>query len=125
MNKTAKILLGVGLPLAVLGVYWFGIRNRKPFFMLSKYDFVNNKTNVDFGYNQKIVALGDSGEMTAGKTYNPNKYKLVFTSKNKKVISKNYTNNIMYLDISIKNRGKLKSHFITCYLLSPFLLFVV
>jgi hypothetical protein len=83
MNKTGKILLGVGLPLAVLGVYWFGVRNRKPFFMLSKYDFVNNKVNVDFGYNKKTVALGDSGEMTAGKTYNPNKYKLVFTSKDK------------------------------------------
>ena len=83
MNKTGKILLGVGIPLAVLGVYWFGVRNRKPFFMLSKYDFVNNKVNVDFGYNKKTVALGDSGEMTAGKTYNPNKYKLVFTSKDK------------------------------------------
>jgi hypothetical protein len=83
MNKTGKILLGVGLPLAVLGVYWFGVRNRKPFFMLSKYDFVNNKVNVDFGYNKKTVSLGDSGEMTAGKTYNPNKYKLVFTSKDK------------------------------------------
>jgi hypothetical protein len=85
MNKTGKILLGVGLPLAVLGVYWFGVRNRKPFFMLSKYDFVNNKVNVDFGYNKKTVALGDSGEMTAGKTYNPNKYKLVFTSKDKTI----------------------------------------
>jgi len=85
MNKTGKILLGVALPLAVLGVYWFGVRNRKPFFMLSKYDFVNKKTNVDFGYNQKTVALGDSGEMTAGKTYNPNKYKLVFTSKDKTI----------------------------------------
>jgi hypothetical protein len=83
MEKTGKIVLGVALPLAVFGIYWFGVRNRKPFFMLSKYDFVNNKVNVDFGYNKKTVALGDSGEMTAGKTYNPNKYKLVFTSKDK------------------------------------------
>lgn len=85
MNKTVKIILGVTIPLTLLGIYWFGIRNRKPFFMLSKYDFVNHKINVDFGYNQKTISLGDSGEMSAGRTYNPNKYKLVFTSKNKTI----------------------------------------
>jgi hypothetical protein len=83
MNNTQKIILGFVLPVTTLAIYWFGIRNRKPLFMLSKYDFRNNKTNVNFGFNEKTVTLGDSGEMTAGNTYNPNTYKLVFTSKDK------------------------------------------
>lgn len=83
MNNTQKIILGVALPISVLGIYWFGIRNRKPSLMLSKYDFRNNKTKVNFGFNEKNVSLGDSGEMSAGMTYNQNKYKLVFTSKDK------------------------------------------
>jgi hypothetical protein len=83
MNKTGKIILGISLPLAVLGIYWFGIRNRKPYFLLSKYDFINNKTNASFGFNDKSISLGDSGEMTAGSTYNQDKYKLVFTSTGK------------------------------------------
>lgn len=83
MNNTQKIILGVALPISVLGIYWFGIRNRKPSLMLSKYDFRNNKTNVIFGFNEKTISLGDSGELTAGTTYNPNKYKLIFTSKDK------------------------------------------
>ena len=58
MNKTGKILLGVGLPLAVLGVYWFGVRNRKPFFMLSKYDFVNKKTK------ESLINIGSGHEMS-------------------------------------------------------------
>ena len=85
MNNTQKIILGVALPIGALAIYWFGIRNRKPLLLLSKYDFRNNKTNVTFGYNEKIVSLGDSGEMNAGNTYNPNKYKLVFTSKDKTI----------------------------------------
>jgi len=83
MNNTQKIILGFALPVGVLAIYWFGIRNRKPMLLISKYDFRNNKTNVTFGYNEKTVSLGDSGELTAGNTYNPNKYKLVFTSKDK------------------------------------------
>jgi hypothetical protein len=46
MNKTGKIVLGVALPLAVFGIYWFAIRNRKPYFLLSNYDFINNKTSI-------------------------------------------------------------------------------
>jgi len=83
MNNTQKIILGVAIPVVVLSIYWFGIRNRKPMLLLSKYDFRNNKTNVTFGYNEKTVALGDSGEMNAGMTYNPNKYTLIFTTKDK------------------------------------------
>jgi hypothetical protein len=37
MNKTGKIILGITLPIAVLRFYLFGIRNRKPYFLLSKY----------------------------------------------------------------------------------------
>ena len=85
MNNTGKILLGIVLPLSAISIYWFIIRNRLPYFLLSKYDFVNNKTNVSFGYNEKTITLGDSGEMTAGMTYNPNKYKLEFTSKGKNI----------------------------------------
>jgi hypothetical protein len=85
MNNTQKIILGVALPIGALAIYWFGIRNRKPMLLLSKYDFRNNKTNVTFGFNEKTVSLGDSGEMNAGNTYNPNKYKLVFTSKDKTI----------------------------------------
>ena len=85
MNNTQKIILGVALPIGALAIYWFGIRNRKPMLLLSKYDFRNNKTNVTFGFNEKTVLLGDSGEMNAGNTYNPNKYKLVFTSKDKTI----------------------------------------
>lgn len=85
MNNTQKIILGVALPIGALAIYWFGVRNRKPMLLLSKYDFINNKTNVTFGYNEKIVSLGNSGTMNAGNTYNPNKYKLVFTSKDKTI----------------------------------------
>ena len=83
MNNTQKILLGIALPISALAIYLFVVRNRKPMLLLSNYAFRNNKTNVTFGYNEKNVSLGDSGEMSAGMTYNQNKYKLVFTSKDK------------------------------------------
>jgi len=85
MNNTGKIALGIALPLAVFGIYWFAIRNRKPYFLLSNYDFINNKTNASFGYNEQTISLGQNGEMTAGNTYNPKRYRLVFTTIGKTI----------------------------------------
>jgi hypothetical protein len=82
MNKTTKIILGVAVPLAVFGGYWFIIRNREPFLNLEETDWLDNIAVIKFGRNSKSVALGNSGEMNAGSTYS-DKYKLEFkTDKN-------------------------------------------
>jgi len=82
MNKTTKIILGVAVPLAVFGGYWFIVRNREPFLNLEETDWLDNIAVIKFGRNSKSVALGNSGEMNAGSTYS-DKYKLEFkTDKN-------------------------------------------
>jgi hypothetical protein len=82
MNKTTKIILGIAVPLAVFGGYWFIIRNREPFLNLEETDWLDNIAVIKFGRNTKSVALGNSGEMNAGSTYS-DKYKLEFkTDKN-------------------------------------------
>jgi hypothetical protein len=82
MNKTTKIILGIAVPLAVFGGYWFIIRNREPFLNLEETDWLDNIAVIKFGRNSKSVALGNSGEMNAGSTYS-DKYKLEFkTDKN-------------------------------------------
>ena len=82
MNKTTKIILGVAVPLAVFGGYWFIIRNREPFLDLEETNWLDNIAVIKFGRNSKSVALGNSGEMNAGSTFS-DKYKLEFkTDKN-------------------------------------------
>ena len=82
MNKTTKIILGVAVPLAVFGGYWFIVRNREPFLNLEETDWLDNIAVIKFGRNSKSVPLGNSGEMNAGSTYS-DKYKLEFkTDKN-------------------------------------------
>lgn len=82
MNKTTKIILGVAVPLAVFGGYWFLVRNREPFLNLEETDWLNNIAVIKFGRNKKSVPLGNSGEMNAGSTYS-DRYKLEFkTDKN-------------------------------------------
>lgn len=82
MNKTTKIILGIAVPLAVFGGYWFIVRNREPFLNLEETDWLDNIAVIKFGRNTKSVALGNSGEMNAGSTYS-DKYKLEFkTEKN-------------------------------------------
>jgi hypothetical protein len=86
MNKTAKIVLGVVLPLVAVGGYWFIYRNRQPSLDLDETDWINNKVVVKFGRNKQTVSLGDSGEMNAGMTFNTNLYKLEFKSSGKNVV---------------------------------------
>lgn len=82
MNKTTKIILGIAVPLAVFGGYWFIFRNREPFLNLEETDWLDNIAVIKFGKNKKSVALGNNGEMNAGSTYS-DKYKLEFkTEKN-------------------------------------------
>jgi hypothetical protein len=82
MNKTTKIILGVAVPLAVFGGYWFIIRNREPNLDLDGTDWINDIANIKFGRNKKSVSMGNNGEMNAGATYS-DKYKLTFTSSGK------------------------------------------
>jgi len=81
MNKTTKIIIGVAVPLAVFGGYWFIVRNREPFLNLEETDWLDNIAVIKFGRNTKSVALGNSGEMNAGSTYS-DKYKLEFKTEN-------------------------------------------
>ena len=82
MNNTTKIFLGIAVPLAVFGGYWFIVRNRDPILDLDDTDWIGNVAVIKFGRNTKSVALGNSGEMNAGSTYS-DKYKLEFkTDKN-------------------------------------------
>lgn len=85
MNKTTKIILGVAVPLAVFGGYWFIVRNREPLLDLEETDWLDNIAVIKFGRNSKSVALGNSGEMNAGATYS-DKYKLEFTSDKKLMV---------------------------------------
>jgi hypothetical protein len=83
-NKT-KIILGIIIPLAVFGGYWFIVRNREPSLNLEDTDWINNIAKIKFGMNTKSVSLGNSGEMNAGSTYS-DKYKLEFTSDKKNMV---------------------------------------
>lgn len=85
MNKTTKIILGVAVPLAVFGGYWFIVRNREPLLDLEETDWLDNIAVIKFGRNSKSVALGNSGEMNAGSTYS-DKYKLEFSSDKKLMV---------------------------------------
>ena len=85
MNKTTKIILGVFVPLAVFGGYWFVIRNRQPSLDLDDTNWIDNVAVIKFGRNTKSVALGNNGEMNAGSTYS-DKYKLEFISDKKNMI---------------------------------------
>jgi hypothetical protein len=95
MNKTTKIIIGLAVPLAVFGGYWFLFRNREPFLNLEETDWINNIAVIKFGRNTKSVVLGNSGEMNAGSTYS-DKYKLEFKTEN----------NLMLLYVKDKD-GKL------------------
>jgi hypothetical protein len=46
MNKTTKVILGVAVPLAVFGGYWFIYRNREPFLDLEGTDWINDIINL-------------------------------------------------------------------------------
>lgn len=83
MNKKTKIIIGVALPVALFGAYWFIYRNRKPSLNLEETDWDNNIAVIKFGKNKKTVPLGAKGGMNAGATYNPNLYDLNFDSKGK------------------------------------------
>jgi predicted secreted hydrolase len=78
-NKT-KYIYGVGVPIALFGLYWFVYRNREPYLDLEGTFWVNNVAVIVFGNNKKYVSLGNNGQMNAGSTYS-DKYKLEFTSK--------------------------------------------
>jgi hypothetical protein len=82
MEKQTKIILGIVLPLAVFGGYWFVLRNREPILNLDNTDWMNNIANIKFGNNKKSVSIGNKGEMNAGSTFS-DKYKLEFTSSEK------------------------------------------
>jgi hypothetical protein len=84
MNK--KIILGVAVPLAFFSAYWFIYRNREPLLNLEETDWVNNSVVAKFGRNKKTLSLGNSGEMNAGATYNPKKYKLTFDTNGKNMV---------------------------------------
>jgi hypothetical protein len=86
MNKTTKIIFSVGVPLAIFGFYWFIYRNREPLLNLEETDWLDNMVTIKFGNNNKSVALGDSGEMNAGSTYNSNLFKLTFKTDKKLMI---------------------------------------
>ena len=85
MNKTTKIILGVAVPLAVFGGYWFIVRNREPILDLESTDWLDNIAVIKFGRNNKSVSLGNGGEMNAGATYS-DKYKLEFSSDKKLMV---------------------------------------
>jgi hypothetical protein len=82
MSKATKIILGIAVPLAIFGGYWFITRNREPYLDLDGTDWANDIANVKFGRNRKSISLGNSGEMNAGATFS-DKYKLTFTSSGK------------------------------------------
>ena len=85
MNKTTKIILGIVVPLAVFGGYWFIVRNREPILDLEETNWLDNVAVIKFGRNKKSVSLGNSGEMNAGATYS-DKYKLEFSSDKKLMV---------------------------------------
>ena len=85
MNKTTKIILGIFVPLAVFGGYWFIVRNREPILDLEETNWLDNVAVIKFGRNKKSVSLGNSGEMNAGATYS-DKYKLEFSSDKKLMV---------------------------------------
>jgi hypothetical protein len=85
MNKTTKIIIGIAVPLAVFGGYWFIVRNREPFLDLEETNWLDNIAVIKFGRNSKSVALGNSGEMNAGSTFS-DKYKLEFSSDKKLMV---------------------------------------
>lgn len=80
MNK--KTFLGIAIPLGLLGVYWFVIRNREPSLDLEGTFWLDDVAVIVFGNNKKYVSLGNNGQMNAGSTYS-DKYTLTFTSKKK------------------------------------------
>lgn len=85
MEKTTKIILGIAVPLAIFGGYWFIVRNREPILNLEETDWLNDIGVIKFGRNKKSVSLGNSGEMNAGATYS-DKYKLEFSSDKKLMV---------------------------------------
>lgn len=85
MEKKTKVILGIVIPLAVFGGYWFIYRNREPFLDLDGTDWSNSLAKIKFGKNEKSVSVGNSGEMNAGSTYS-DKYKLEFNSKGKNMV---------------------------------------
>jgi hypothetical protein len=85
MNKTTKIILGVAVPLAVFGGYWFIIRNREPLLDLEETDWIKDIAVVKFGMNKKYIPFGNNGQMNAGATYS-DKYKVDFVSDKKLMI---------------------------------------
>ena len=86
MKNTTKIILGIGVPLALFSAYWFLYRNREPILKLDDTDWNNNQAVIKFGRNKQNVPLGNNGEMNAGSTFNPDGYKLTFTSSGKKMV---------------------------------------
>ena len=85
MEKTTKIILGIAVPLAIFGGYWFIVRNREPILDLEDTDWNNDIAKIKFGMNKKSVSLGNKGEMNAGATYS-DKYKLEFSSDKKLMV---------------------------------------
>ena len=79
-----KTILGVAIPLGLLGLYWFVIRNREPILDLEGTLWLDDVAVIVFGNNKKYVSLGNNGEMNAGATYS-DKYKLTFTSSGKNI----------------------------------------
>ncbi len=83
MKTTTRIIIGIAVPLAVFGGYWFVVRNREPYLDLDETDWRNNIANIKFGRNKKSVPLGNNGKMNAGATYSPDGYELTFTTSGK------------------------------------------
>ena len=76
MTKGVKIALGIGIPLALGSVYWFGIRNRRPALSFQTIDWLNKKGEVQFGFSRNTFSLNKAtGGIEAGKTFS-NKYRL-------------------------------------------------
>jgi hypothetical protein len=84
MNRSTKIILGVAVPLAIFGGYWFITRNREPYLDLDGTDWMNSIANVKFGKNTKSVPVGGSGILNAGSTFS-DKYRLEYSSSGKNI----------------------------------------
>lgn len=82
MISKQKIFIGLGIPLALFGVYWFVYRNREPILNLKEVDWLDNIAIIKFGKNKISVPLGNNGVLNAGSTYS-DKFKVEYFSKGK------------------------------------------
>lgn len=88
MTRGGKIALGIGIPVVLFSAYWFGIRNRRPYFSFESIDWTNKRGIVKFGNTENSFDLSGGKGFNAGNTYNSDLYSATINSEGEKVFFK-------------------------------------